>query len=164
MAGVKCYALSCSFLSVRHAGGQHRRMPSWVSGVLAGGLAQTLCAWVAPGAIPPHIEEFPRVLPAGTPDVFTAATQASFALPPRNVVDPTRRAVLQRLSSGTAPVTQLAEPFDMAYAFDAIAGRAAGASSIGEEARPWRLSRNHRLIHRRGPWQYHRKRGSVLGG
>jgi DNA-binding transcriptional ArsR family regulator len=30
------------------------------------------------------------------------------------LADPTRRAVLQRLSSGTAPVTQLAEPFDMA--------------------------------------------------
>lgn len=30
------------------------------------------------------------------------------------LADPTRRAVLQRLSSGTAAVTRLAEPFDMA--------------------------------------------------
>jgi DNA-binding transcriptional ArsR family regulator len=30
------------------------------------------------------------------------------------LADPTRRAVLRRLSSGTAPVTRLAEPFDMA--------------------------------------------------
>jgi DNA-binding transcriptional ArsR family regulator len=30
------------------------------------------------------------------------------------LADPTRRAVLQRLSRGTVPVTQLAEPFDMA--------------------------------------------------
>lgn len=30
------------------------------------------------------------------------------------LADPTRRAVLQRLSSGTAPVSELAEPFDMA--------------------------------------------------
>jgi DNA-binding transcriptional ArsR family regulator len=28
--------------------------------------------------------------------------------------DPTRRAVIQRLSRGTAPVTELARPFDMA--------------------------------------------------
>jgi DNA-binding transcriptional ArsR family regulator len=32
----------------------------------------------------------------------------------RALADPTRRAVLQRLSSGTAPVSELAEPFDMA--------------------------------------------------
>jgi DNA-binding transcriptional ArsR family regulator len=30
------------------------------------------------------------------------------------LADPTRRAVLQRLSSGTAAVSELAEPFDMA--------------------------------------------------
>lgn len=30
------------------------------------------------------------------------------------LADPTRRAVLQRLSSGIAPVSELAEPFDMA--------------------------------------------------
>ena len=30
------------------------------------------------------------------------------------LADPTRRAVLQRLSHGTAPVSELAEPFDMA--------------------------------------------------
>ena len=30
------------------------------------------------------------------------------------LADPTRRAVLQRLSRGTAPVSELAEPFDMA--------------------------------------------------
>ena len=30
------------------------------------------------------------------------------------LADPTRRAVLQRLSSGAAPVTRLAAPFDMA--------------------------------------------------
>jgi DNA-binding transcriptional ArsR family regulator len=30
------------------------------------------------------------------------------------LADPTRRAVLQRLSSGAAPVSELAEPFDMA--------------------------------------------------
>ncbi len=32
----------------------------------------------------------------------------------RALGDPTRRAVLQRLSSGTAAVSELAEPFDMA--------------------------------------------------
>lgn len=32
----------------------------------------------------------------------------------RALADPTRRAVLHRLSRATAPVTQLAEPFDMA--------------------------------------------------
>ena len=30
------------------------------------------------------------------------------------LADPTRRAVIQRLSGGTAPVSELAEPFDMA--------------------------------------------------
>jgi DNA-binding transcriptional ArsR family regulator len=30
------------------------------------------------------------------------------------LADPTRRAVLQRLSGGTAPVSELAKPFDMA--------------------------------------------------
>ena len=30
------------------------------------------------------------------------------------LADPTRRAVVQRLSRGTAPVSELAEPFDMA--------------------------------------------------
>ena len=32
----------------------------------------------------------------------------------RALADPTRRAVLHRLSLGTAPVTELAKPFDMA--------------------------------------------------
>ena len=32
----------------------------------------------------------------------------------RALADPTRRAVLQRLARGKAPVTELAEPFDMA--------------------------------------------------
>ena len=32
----------------------------------------------------------------------------------RALADPTRRAVLRRLSSGTAPVSELARPFDMA--------------------------------------------------
>jgi DNA-binding transcriptional ArsR family regulator len=32
----------------------------------------------------------------------------------RALADPTRRAVLQRLSGGVAPVSELAEPFDMA--------------------------------------------------
>jgi DNA-binding transcriptional ArsR family regulator len=32
----------------------------------------------------------------------------------RALADPTRRAVLRRLSAGTAPVSELAEPFDMA--------------------------------------------------
>ena len=43
---------------------------------------------------------------ANRPDQLDGVFQA--------LADPTRRAVLQRLSRGTAPVSLLAEPFDMA--------------------------------------------------
>ena len=61
------------------------------------------------------------------------------------LADPTRRAILTRLASGEATVTELAAPFDMSQ--PAISKHLKVLEHAGLVTRvQWRLRSNHRLV------------------
>lgn len=80
------------------------------------------------------------------------------------LADPTRRAVLERLSAGPAPVTELAQPFDMALPsftqhLNVLEGCGLVSSEKTGRVRTYQLSpqtlqaAEHWLVSRRANWE-----------
>lgn len=80
------------------------------------------------------------------------------------LADPTRRAVLERLSVGPAPVTELAQPFDMALPsftqhLNVLEGCGLVSSEKAGRVRTYQLSpqtlqaAEHWLVSRRASWE-----------